>query len=140
MNLRESCYNCKFAVLERVADLTLGDFWGSWNKYGKRFDEGISVVGINTAQGKAMVDRIADRFKFIEMLSETEAIVSNDNFAHSIKRPKERDDFYRGFEEKYNGLWKKTYFTKTYRRKTLASIYGAFVPAKLRFFVRKIGE
>lgn len=138
LNLRESCYKCKFAVSKRVSDLTIGDFWGSWNKYGKRFNEGISVVGINTPQGKTLADGINDRFEFFEILSEAEAVVSNDNFTHPIKRPKERDGFYGGFEKKYNGLWKKTYFTKTYRKKTLASIYGAFVPEKIRIKMHKI--
>ena len=27
----ESCYNCKYAVLPRLADITLGDFWGGQN-------------------------------------------------------------------------------------------------------------
>lgn len=138
LNLRESCYRCRFAVSERVADLTIGDFWGSWHKYGKRFKEGISVVGINTEKGKTLAEGIADSFKLFEILPEAEAVVSNDNFTHPIKRPKERDAFYSGFEKKYNGLWKKTYFTKTYRKKTLASVYGAFVPEKLRMKMHKI--
>ncbi|MDE5993893.1 MAG: Coenzyme F420 hydrogenase/dehydrogenase, beta subunit C-terminal domain [Oscillospiraceae bacterium] len=139
LNFRESCYQCKFATSERVADLTIGDFWGSWSKYGKRFNEGISVVGINSEKGQMLSDSIADSFEFYEVLSESEAIVSNDNFTHPIKRPVERTDFYNGISENgYKGLWKKAYLTKTYKKKTLASIYGAFVPAKIRFFIQKI--
>ena len=138
LNLRESCYKCKFAKSERLADLTIGDFWGSFAKYGKRFDEGISVVGINSEKGRKIVDSVKGEFAFYDKLTEKEAVKSNDNFEHPIKRPRERSTFYNGiFKKPYKGIWKKAYFTRTYRRKTLASIYGAFVPAKIRFALHK---
>ncbi len=139
MNLRESCYKCKFARTERVADLTIGDFWGSYAKYKKRFTEGISVVGVNTEKGQALAHKIRDGFAFYDELTEAEAVKSNDNFEHPIPRPVERNDFYKGvYERGYAGLWKKAYLTKTYKRKTLASIYGAFVPEKVRLFINSI--
>ena len=139
LNLRESCYKCKFAKLSRTADLTMGDFWGSWAKYGKRFNEGISVVGVNTTKGLNIFSLLKDKFKLCDELTEREAVKSNDNFEHPIKRPVERGDFYSHvLKGKYNGLWKRTYFTKTYRRKTLASIYSAIIPAKIRFALHKI--
>ena len=137
LNLRESCYQCQFAASERVADLTIGDFWGSWKKYGKRFHEGISVVGIDTEKGQKLAESISDRLDFYEVLSEAEAIQSNDNFSHPIKRPQERTGFYKGIR-KYNGLWKKTYLTRTYRRKTLVSMYGAFVPQRIRMKIHLV--
>ena len=138
LNLRESCYKCRFAKLERVADLTIGDFWGAWAKYNKHFKEGISVVGINSPKGKEILDFIKDKLEFYDVLTENEAIKSNDNFEHPVKRPQERNNFYEHTNKKgYKGLWKKTYFTHTYRKKSLASIYGAFVPAKIRFALHK---
>ena len=139
LNLRESCYRCRFAKLQRVADITIGDFWGYWVKYGRRFEEGISVVGVNSPKGLKFTERLKDKLDFYDNLTEAEAIRSNDNFEHPIKRPKERSDFY-NFSGKirYKGLWKKTYFTRTYRRKTLSSVYGAVVPAKIRFALHKI--
>ena len=133
LNLRESCYQCRFATSERVADLTIGDFWGSWNKYKKRFREGISVVGVNSERGYELSENISGRFDFYEVLTENEAILSNDNFTHPIKRPPERACFYDSILSKgYKGLWIKSYLSKSYRRKTLTSIYGAFVPEKIR--------
>ena len=139
LDLRESCYQCKFATSERVADLTIGDFWGSWNKYKKRFSEGISVVGVNSEKGYRLSENISDTFDFYEALSENEAIVSNDNFTHPIKRPSERTSFYHGIlSQEYKGLWKKAYLSKSYRRKTLASIYGAFVPENIRIMLHTL--
>lgn len=141
LNLRESCYQCRFATSERVADLTIGDFWGSWNKYKKRFHEGISVVGVNSEKGYELSENISGRFDFYEVLPENEAIVSNDNFTHPIKRPPERTCFYDGILSKgYKGLWKKSYLSKSYRRKTLASIYGAFVPENIRIMLHIVAS
>lgn len=138
LNLRESCYGCRFATLERVADLTLGDFWGSWKKYGKWFHEGISVVGVNSEKGKRLFDKTLNSFAFLDVLSEAEAIASNDNFLHPVRRPRERACFYTGIKQSgYRHVWCRTYFTKTYKKKTLSSIYGAFVPTKIRFFLHR---
>lgn len=138
LNLRESCYSCRFATSERIADLTIGDFWGSWKKYRRRFNEGISVVGVNSDKGQELTRSISQYFDFFEELAEAEAIASNDNFTHPIKRGTERADFYDGMLlNGYKGIWKKTYLTKTYRRKTLSSLYGAFIPEKIRLSFHK---
>ena len=56
-SLRESCYNCKYANMDRVADVTLGDFW----YYGKRTDlqnyGGTSLVTINSDKGRYLFDK-----------------------------------------------------------------------------------
>ena len=92
---------------------------------------------MNSEKGYELSENISGRFDFYEVLPENEAIVSNDNFTHPIKRPPERTCFYDGILSKgYKGLWKKSYLSKSYRRKTLASIYGAFVPME-RLFQRK---
>lgn len=46
LDLRESCYQCKFAKPERATDLTIGDFWGSWAKYKKRFKGASCIIQI----------------------------------------------------------------------------------------------
>ncbi len=138
LNLRESCYQCKYAKIERIADLTIGDFWGAFAKYGKIFNEGISVISVNSPLGYDIIKEIQNQFDFLEVLPEAQAIRSNDNFLHPVKRPREREYFYKDLKKNgYCGLWKKTYFTKTYRRKTLASIYGALVPAKIRYALHR---
>ena len=136
-DLRHSCYQCRFAKPERIADLTLGDYWGSWRKYGKRFHEGISVVAVNSPKGAALAQVVKDRSAFYEELTRQEAMWSNDNFDHPVKYPPERTGFYKN-QKTYRGLWKKAYLTRTYRRKTLQSFYGALVPAKLRFALHKL--
>ena len=138
LNLRESCYNCKFAKQQRVADLTIGDFRGYWSKFGKTFNEGISVIGVNSGKGKELVLKTEPRFSYLTELEQNEAIRSNDNFEHPVKRPKERDRVYENINKGYRGFWKKAYLTKTYRKKTVASFYGALVPQKIRMLRHKL--
>ena len=137
LSLRESCYKCKFAGVNRVSDMTIGDFWGSWKKYGKRFNEGISVISINTAKGEELFAKVHSNFDFFEEISQKEAVQSNDNFMHAVRRPKERGTFYLNFEQYSSIIW-KTYSAKTYRKKILTSIYGAVVPEKIRLTLHKM--
>lgn len=45
---RPSCYQCKYARIERVADISLGDQWGLRDKYPERFDLGANLVLCHT--------------------------------------------------------------------------------------------
>lgn len=48
---RKNCYACKYARIERVADLTLGDFWGvNTNKIYNY--NGVSLVTVNSEKGE----------------------------------------------------------------------------------------
>ena len=51
--LRPSCHNCYFTNLNRVSDITLGDFWGIQD-IKPDFDDnkGVSVILVNTLKGK----------------------------------------------------------------------------------------
>lgn len=49
---RPSCYDCKFANLNRMSDITLGDFWGVDTFYPELFDDkGTSIVLVNSKKG-----------------------------------------------------------------------------------------
>ena len=65
--VRESCSNCKFTNLNRVGDITIGDFWG-WGKNHKEFndDKGISLVLINTTKGQILFNGIKDSVHYVE--------------------------------------------------------------------------
>lgn len=83
-----------------------------------RFNEGISVIGINTQKGKVLTEAISDKFEFSDLLSESETIESNDNFICPIIRPVERSSFYNSVMTKgYKGILKKTYFSKSYKKR-----------------------
>jgi coenzyme F420-reducing hydrogenase beta subunit len=93
MSLRESCYVCSFAGKDRVSDITIGDYWGSWKKYKKRFSEGISVISVNTDKGLNLFNLIKDDFSFCDELTQHEAFWSNNNFVNPVKKPKKERSF-----------------------------------------------
>jgi len=54
--LRPICYDCPFAKIPRVSDITLGDFWG----VPKELDDpkGVSAVIINTPKGEKLFKKV----------------------------------------------------------------------------------
>jgi len=58
MYLRPSCHTCKYASLQRQADVTLGDFWGIDKFYPELDDDrGTSLLLINTPKGAQLLQR-----------------------------------------------------------------------------------
>lgn len=57
VNYRESCYHCGFAQTRRVADITIGDFWGigKYSFTSRRFADGCSLVLVNTKKGHELM-------------------------------------------------------------------------------------
>ena len=63
---RENCYNCKYANLNRVGDLTIGDYWGIQNEHSDLLTEnggdidikrGVSCILVNTQRGQAIIEK-----------------------------------------------------------------------------------
>jgi coenzyme F420-reducing hydrogenase beta subunit len=61
VTLRESCYDCLFKGKSRVADFTIGDFWGI-EKFHKGFPigHGTSMVMVNTEKGQMLFESFKD--------------------------------------------------------------------------------
>lgn len=53
---RPSCYQCRYATIERVADLTMGDYWGSKQSQ-TEINRGISLLIVNNIHGQQLVER-----------------------------------------------------------------------------------
>lgn len=67
LSLRESCYQCHYMNLERVGDISIGDFWGI-ERVSPESDKntGISAVIVSTDKGALLVDKLRDRVIFNE--------------------------------------------------------------------------
>ena len=56
-----SCFDCHYRKLPRIADITLGDFWGIERMHPKKDeDKGTSVVLLNTDHGKKLFDLVSE--------------------------------------------------------------------------------
>ena len=122
--LRPSCYLCKWSSVDRVSDITLGDFWGI-HKVDPEFDEskGVSLLLINTHRGEAVAKYI-NNFGPFRMKEFPIQIAVNNNAAlrASTKLASKRNLFFKdylsfGFDyvvkkyltPKYSFLWRHYY-------------------------------
>lgn len=89
---RKSCYNCPYAKIPRLADCTIGDFWGI-GKYGIPFkhnnSKGVSLLLINNDKGKMLFSHLENCF--IEERTIEEASVINHNLKSPSKLCSNRD-------------------------------------------------
>lgn len=94
LNLRESCYTCRYSRMERIGDVTIGDFWrvGRWSFFGRSKRHGVSYLSINSDRGRELVRGVRERLFIVERpFFETRP---NENLHRPMTRPKFRDLYY----------------------------------------------
>ncbi len=131
---RECCYRCNFCRKERVADITIGDFWGVENEYPKFYSVlGVSVILINTFKGKDIFNKIHQTCDILE--TEFKKVARyNSNLLHPSQRPALRDSI-------YNNIYESNY--QEYINKHLISTIPLlrriinFVPISLKKFLMR---
>ncbi len=89
---RDSCYDCKFAVKERVGDITIGDFH-TIEKYFPKVDRfaGVSMFLVNTEKGKKWFEIIKEKIYWQEMDKET--VYKNNRFSDEVIIPSAQPAF-----------------------------------------------
>lgn len=104
-SLRPSCYNCAFKTKDRIADITLADFWGVENIYPEIDDDkGTSIIVIHSKKAKNIFDNIKNSVISIE----TDINNCNYCYLNSVNEPKERKYFFKNI--------KKCDFHTTYKK------------------------
>lgn len=63
---RKSCSDCKFAKIERIADITLADFWGLPNH--EFYKKGVSLIISNNNRGEKIINQAETLIIFEESL------------------------------------------------------------------------
>ncbi|SEF46405.1 Coenzyme F420 hydrogenase/dehydrogenase, beta subunit C-terminal domain [Parabacteroides chinchillae] len=87
INLRPSCYGCKYAKLPRLADITMGDFWKIGESACFSFmdkEKGISLALCNNTKGKFLFESAKYLLKF-EPRKIEEAIRGNVHLIQPVK-------------------------------------------------------
>lgn len=80
---RESCSNCVYSEMPRVADITLADFWGaSVNE--QEFMKGVSLITANSIHGRNFITSSSD-YLYQEETSILKAMRSNSNLYTGYK-------------------------------------------------------
>lgn len=91
---RECCYQCAYANMDRVGDITVGDFWGIFQSHPEFYSEkGISSVFVNTDKGMQLFEQMR-KFAQVIPASIQEGMIKQGNLHHPTVRPSARDSFY----------------------------------------------
>lgn len=100
LTYRNSCYTCKYAGNKRVADITIGDFWGIGNKEPVNYHtDKVSVVLINTLKGKQFLNENKEKL-FLEERQILEAINGNAQLREPSNPHEDREKFKRVYVKK----------------------------------------
>ena len=100
MNLRESCYYCKFRGFNSGADITIGDYWGieEFHPDFLNSNKGVSAVIIKTDRGQRLWDESNNCFRFID--SSVLNIVRHNIFVYEVVGEKQvHREYVKYFEE-----------------------------------------
>lgn len=126
---RKSCYQCKYNSLQRVSDITTGNFWGI-DEISKKFDShlGVSMVITNTEKGMKSFSSIQKEL-ICEIHTVEEAVLANPALVKGTPKPKNRNAIYRYYQKKG--------FEKMIKRYYSDNIYY-FVRKKMSMFKHQI--
>ncbi|NCB44901.1 MAG: 4Fe-4S dicluster domain-containing protein [Clostridia bacterium] len=91
---RYSCFECKYARLEREGDITLGDFWGVKDKYPQydEDDKGTSLLLVNSTKGETLLNECSKNL-FLGKADLEHALIRNQKLLKSSPVPDERKSF-----------------------------------------------
>lgn len=92
--LRPSCTDCKFKGFPRIADITLGDFWGIEKIMSDIDDRGVSAVIINSKKGLSIFNMITENIYQYDVCL-NDILSGNSSLNESVKLGKYSEYFYK---------------------------------------------
>lgn len=125
--LDNRCYSCKFSNMERVSDITLGDFWGIDEIMPEvSAGKGVSLMLVNTIKGKAVIRAIMNTMSYGEVLKSYNGLEFL-NYQHNLNTSTERPARYEEFSELY----------KKYGFEYVVKKYGFYTKkGKIKFMIK----
>ena len=136
--LRNSCYHCPTNGENRIADLTLGDFWGIGRREefpkAAKIANGISLVCVHSDAGRRLL-KASEQYLNILPRSWEEALAGNRALIHSPKCPKERSEIYHVLRENGFEVVLRRFLHKNLKEK-IVSLIREYLPRRLVLFFR----
>lgn len=94
LDYTDNCYTCQFASLQRVADVTLGDSWGT--EYREQVVRGVSLILFQTKKGRELIETSELDLKDVDIEN---AIANNHQLSHPSILTKKREKFLKLIQE-----------------------------------------
>lgn len=117
IDLRDSCYDCRFMGIPRVSDLTIGDCWGVENQMPEMDDDqGTSVILVHTDKGQRLWQEIQKAMSIKEAQMDKILPIWSGGRSPAAKHPN-RKKFWKAVQkgeqlERLNGYVRKTFFQR----------------------------
>lgn len=131
--LRNSCYQCQYTGVKRIADISLGDFWGLDPGVSKHDKAGKypSLIWINSEMGEKLFYGIKDKIYYAER-DIYEAVEGNLHFRRSVPKHKKRSKFFAGFgKNNYDALANKYLIQSWSFKESFKKIIGPTLTRKM---------
>lgn len=104
---RKSCYTCPFTNTEKLADITIGDYWGIENvKPEFRDDYGVSAILINSLTGQRIWSEVCEQFDYFECTVEN-IKTRNPHLSKPVVRPATRAEFWQDYKKGFSFIAQK---------------------------------
>lgn len=142
LSINDSCLDCKFNKLPRVADITMGDFWGV-EDFDITLDDkkGTSIVLLNSAKGEKYFDLIKE-YAFIKEVPIEVAIRKNHNIYSSSKGHPKREEFFEDLlksDATLSKLSKKYIKTYPFILKLFYELMPKFIKNRIKTYILRRG-
>ncbi len=114
---KRSCFRCEFVGDNKIADITMGDFWGydKINRKIKADNTGVSALKIATEKGMKFLDEVKDSIALYEVPIDQ---LYNNNHNWPIRYTPEREEIFADFAtEKGNTLKILKKYNSRYNKK-----------------------
>ena len=95
LDYTENCYSCRYATLDRVSDITLGDSWGS-ELEAEEQKKGISLILCQTEKGKELLKNTKIELRDVNL---NKAVKANHQLSYPSKMPTERKIFFKNIDK-----------------------------------------
>lgn len=97
LGLRPCCSTCKYSTYRRIADFTVGDFWGV-EDYNPDFSDevGVSLIFLNTTRAQKLTEYLKEKCDIIE--SDIQKCQQSNMIAPS-PIPDYRDEYWRDIKK-----------------------------------------
>lgn len=135
---RESCYECRFANLNRVGDITIGDFWGV-EEYFPEIDykSGVSLCILNNDKGSELLKKNKNKY-FIFPCEKEQIVNHNTNLVKPTVRPEIRDKIYILLNNMNNNSFFKSINTDSFIIAKLRKIFRKYLPVRIKKAVKRM--
>lgn len=135
--IRQSCLGCRFGSINRVGDITIGDFWNLNVNY-DQWTKGVSLLFVNTHKGADLVANSRDKMLIDERTLEEAKKSQSCSLTGSKKKPHNYDSF---FSDWQNLSWyelSKRYFSPKSTKEKVIGMIPSFILGAVRNIRRKM--